>query len=143
MKVSKNLKEFNELMPEEVKKNFHKVFIQYKEWEMEHPDESETLFGSYLGGYVYLIESLDEIKEIETSKFHPAEDRFLNLSECSDIFDICEWLPGCEFVQVVKLTNDCGGNAYIIPRHLAVQHRFLIDSILNTTAFDENTINVD
>lgn len=143
MKICKNLEDFNAIMPKAVKDDYQEVLRSYPEWEFEHPEEKDRLFESYLGGYVYLIESLDEIKEIETSKFHPIEDRFFNLSECSDIFDICEWMPNNEFVQVVKITNDCGGDSYIIPRHLALQHRFLIDSILDTNYLKEDSINVD
>jgi len=143
MKICKNLEDFNAIMPKVVKDDYQEVLRSYPEWEFEHSEEKDKLFESYLGGYVYLIESLDEIKEIETSKFHPTEDRFFNLSECSDIFDICEWMPNNEFVQVVKITNDSGGDSYIIPRHLALQHRFLIDSILATNYFKEDSINVD
>ncbi len=143
MKICKNLEDFNAIMPKAVKDDYQEVLRSYPEWEFEHPEEKDKLFESYLGGYVYLIESLDEIKEIETSKFHPTEDRFFNLSECSDIFDICERMPNNEFVQVVKITNDSGGDSYIIPRHLALQHRFLIDSILDTNYFKEDSINVD
>ena len=143
MKICKNLEDFNTIMPKVVKDDYQEVLRSYPEWEFEHPEEKDRLFESYLGGYVYLIESLDEIKEIETSKLHPTEDRFFNLSECSDIFDICEWMPNNEFVQVVKITNDSGGDSYIIPRHLALQHRFLIDSILGTNYLKEDSINVD
>lgn len=143
MKICKNLEDFNAIMPKAVKDDYQEVLRSYPEWEFEHSEEKDKLFESYLGGYVYLIESLNEIKEIETSKFHPTEDRFFNLSECSDIFDICEWMPNNEFVQVVKITNDSGGDSYIIPRHLALQHRFLIDSILDTNYLKEDSINVD
>ncbi len=131
MIIYKNLKDF-EKAPEKIQNYFSLLLKNSAEWLEEHPEDSETLFLNYLGGSIYLLESLDEIGKIDTSIPHPVEDRWFTLSEVSDSFDICEWILDHQYVQVVMITSNTGGSTYIIPRNLAIQHRFLLDSLDKT-----------
>jgi hypothetical protein len=112
--------------PSEIKMLYQGLLEGYDHYLVSNPDSG---FMEYFGGYIYVLESLDELKEIDTGTMHPCEDRFLNLSEASDVFDICEWVCGHTYVHVMNITSNSGGASYFIPRPLALQHRYLLDSI--------------
>lgn len=116
-------------MPPEILEMYKHVIPEYNETKALAP---ELDFMEYFGGYIHLLESLDEIKEIDTGTMHPVEDRFFNLSEVSDTFDICEW-SSPSYVEVCNITSNSGGAVYFVPRDLALQHVFLLESVLKST----------
>jgi hypothetical protein len=131
MKIYKNLEEFQSAS-DDVKAQFNVLFENPDDYNLmlfDHPEDAPTAFMNYLGGYIYVIESLDDIKQIDVDSYCEPENRFYNLSETSGVFDMCEWTKDHKFVQVMMVTSNSGGAIYLVPRHLALQHRYLLDSI--------------
>jgi hypothetical protein len=66
-----------------------------------------------LGGGIFLVESEEDLKEVPTTI--PG----ISLFEKADSYDICEVTPDGLFVTIVLITNNSGGNTYMIPIELA------------------------
>jgi hypothetical protein len=79
--------------------------------------DSEEPFNGIFGGEIYVIESLDDLKEISTGI--ASGNRWLSLAEVPDSFDMCEWIdkdPKTGYVGVLMCWNDAGGPLYFIPK---------------------------
>lgn len=131
MKIIKNLQELK-TAKDEIKELFRDLLNsedEYREELLKNPNEAATFFMNYIGGYIYIIESLDEISQIDTGLYNDAEARYFNLSEVSDSFDICEWTEDKQFVEIMMVTSNSGGSIYLVPRALALQHVYLRESL--------------
>lgn len=129
MKIIKNLEE---LKHSEVSYLFKELLESEKEYEealLKTKENPETFFMEYLGGYIHILSSLDEVSKIDTGLYNDVEDRFFNLSELSDSFDICRWTEDRQFLEIMMVTSNSGGSIYFIPKQLALQHTYLMESL--------------
>lgn len=64
------------------------------------------------GGFFYLVETEEDLKEIPTTVI--INDKYSNLKDSASAFDIFERLDD-NFYHVLMVTNNSGGNTYIVP----------------------------
>jgi len=94
------------------------------------PEYANGPFDYYLGGNVYVVESFLDIKQIPTSIPNAGSaDGWATLFEASDAFDICEWVLDGKYVQLTQITNNSGGDTWLIPAHAAELVPTLLQSI--------------
>jgi hypothetical protein len=67
-------------------------------------------FEEFLGGKIYLVEELSDLKEVQSYDHH-----YCSVLEAAGSFDVAHYLPSQEFVFMSYITNDAGGNGYFIP----------------------------
>jgi len=113
MKIYKN---FGELKNAPVE--LYKYFLSMESYE---PPVDEREFMEYYGGDVTLIESLEELSQINTTRMHEEEIpiRWLNILEAPDSFDSCRWIADGMYVEIFMATTDAGGPSYFIPKDIA------------------------
>ena len=87
----------------------------------------EDTFMDILGGDFYIVESPEDLKEIKTFHFGRTGE-FLTLAEASGAFDEMTKIGEDEYVTLLVITNNSGGNTYFIPIDIYNGSRFLIES---------------
>jgi hypothetical protein len=75
----------------------------------------EADFMDYLGGDVYLLETLDDLAQVPVWDL---ERDGITLASSAGGFDIAEELPGGEHAVFVSITSNAGGATYFIPKQL-------------------------
>jgi hypothetical protein len=83
-----------------------------------------------LGGPIMLVENEEDLRTIGTTKVDG--DRYLNLAEVADVFDVCEYIDKERYVYVLMCTHNGGGTTYIIPRALSDLYPTIEKSIFLT-----------
>lgn len=124
-----NQKELNECANTDFKEE---VELLISLWLGDTPIDSENTtesFDVYFGGGFYLVESLEDLKQIETMMPQPEQNRYLSLADNAAVFDVCEWTSSGKFVNVSLITNNSGGNTYLIPKSIAEQSPNVLTSI--------------
>ena len=71
-----------------------------------------------IGGYIYLVETPYELSAIQTTNYNSWQNRYETLNESASVFDVCDMIAG-KYYYLSNLTNNAGGNAYVIPVSLA------------------------
>jgi hypothetical protein len=77
-------------------------------------DSALQPFDSMLGGDVFLVEGLEDLKEITHY-----DDDWWSVLEKPGMFDAAYYTPSQEFIFMFFTTNDSGGNSYYIPKDIA------------------------
>ncbi len=88
-------------------------------------------FNVDLGGPIMLVEAVEDLKQIQTTKVGP-EGSYLSLFDTADCFDICEYFDKQKYVYVLLCTHNGGGITYIIPTEIANQASNVEKSIMLT-----------
>ncbi len=79
-------------------------------------------FEADFGGDVFLVETLEDLDQIDTLEDDPANKaRRLNIRETASTFDQAAYLPGRTWAIIWMATNNNGGNAYFIPKCVVEQ----------------------
>ncbi len=73
---------------------------------------NEQTFMEYLGGDVYLLETLDDLAQVTVWGCGGT------LASAAGDFDIAEELPGGEHAVFVSITSNAGGATYFVPKQL-------------------------
>lgn len=119
-------------------------FKNYLSFQQEYDSsfnlESAT-FTEEFGGYVYLIETVNDLKEIPTVRLSQDKLSYLSLHDTSSEFDICEYVDE-NYLQVLLCTNNGGGNTYLIPKEIVESSENVKNSILLTNN-DMQSLNED
>jgi hypothetical protein len=68
-----------------------------------------------LGGDVYILETLEDFKEIEVFDLDDPGKSLLDKAGIFDIVSFCD----VDWIKILSLTSDSGGPVYYIPRELA------------------------
>ena len=98
--------------------------------EFPNPDEAEDLLSYLMGGDVMLIETEEDLKQIDVLRGVDANGNFIelldqnavrsaNVAEASCGFDAAHYLVTEDFAVLFTATNDAGGDVYYIPRAIA------------------------
>lgn len=82
-----------------------------------------------LGGVVNIIETEEDLKEINTLYKHPKENRLFNITERPCEFDIAEYLGDKSFALIWNATNNAGGSVYYVPISIADSCSNIVASI--------------
>ena len=72
----------------------------------------------YFGGDIFVVESLEDLKEISTGMPKSNTEHF-SLFEQPTAFDVAEWSKDNRYVHISLFTNNNGGSLYIIPKEIA------------------------
>ena len=105
-----------------------------KVWMEDYPDfDIETMFG----GYFFVVENEEDLKQIETPIYNDAENRYYNLSEVAAAFDMFDQIDN-NFYRVFLATNNDGGNTYLIPKKLVLDNKNLLRSYQLTEESHKN-----
>jgi hypothetical protein len=141
MKIFKTFNEFEEAAPIELADY---IFALEKNSNIT----GEELFMDYYGGYLNIVETIEDLKEIPTT--HLVEDpepRWANILEEADSYDLCRWLEDGRWVEIMMCTTDAGGATYFVPREIALQVPNVISSIELSKEFwknaDKEKVNID
>ena len=111
------------LVPLDVFKEIERVTLLGEE------DSKKEDYDYLYGGYFYLVENIDDLKEINTCEI--VNEKFVTLADGSGSFDIAELIPGEQhYVQICMMWSDAGGSSYFIPPELQTQN--VIDSVQKT-----------
>lgn len=112
--------------------NIFKVILSDYVEDFNSEVKIEDKIGSNLisdfGGYFYLIETVEDLKNIETAKLSPDRQIYLNILEAASQFDNAEELTD-GYVTLFLATNNSGGNTYIIPKNIVDQCPNIKESI--------------
>lgn len=92
-------------------------------------DDIAETFDAYFGGEFHLVESPEDLKQIETLSPQADHNGYFSLAEKAAVFDICEWTASGKFVSVCLITNNSGGKTYLIPKDIAEQSPNVLASI--------------
>jgi len=115
----KNLQEMFDAAP--VIQAFMVAISKEPQLQSEKLLEGESFFQYAFGGNVYVVETLEDLKEIHTLEPSPDETRWLSILEAASSFDQAVYLPGERWVMMWMATNNNGGPSFFIPRELADQ----------------------
>jgi hypothetical protein len=113
MKVYKNFGELK-FAPNDI----YKYFL---EMECNEPPIDKRLFMDYYGGDVHVIETIEDLEQINTTQANEDETEWLSITETPDSFDSCRYIYGGRWVEIYSATTDSGGPSYFIPREIADQ----------------------
>lgn len=76
-----------------------------------------------LGGKVYLVETQEDLKEIQTPLFDKVNNKYYTLFEKAAQFDVCDFVNNSLHqpvaVHLLLCTHNGGGNTYLIPIDIA------------------------
>lgn len=84
-----------------------------------------------LGGDVFFIESVDDLKQIQTNHTNPETGEYFSILDVSDSYDYCEWHDE-DYVNIFYVTNNAGGPSFWIPRDIVEQVPNITESIEKT-----------
>jgi hypothetical protein len=107
-------------IPQDIWDDLDRAVMGYADTQGECEENATKQYADYMGGCFYLCETPEDLKQISTSKSVIVDgvERWANLTEASDIFDVCDWLPGSEHVVVAMFWNNAGGDIFYIPKRL-------------------------
>ena len=77
-------------------------------------------FDRWLGGTPCIVETYEDLKQIDVLTHHQAEDRWCNVTEVAGDMDIAEFLTP-EWIFMLLCTNNSGGIGYYIPARFTAQ----------------------
>lgn len=77
-------------------------------------------FDYWFGGIPCIVETYEDLKQIDVLVHNQAENRWCNITETVGDMDIAEFLTP-EWIFLLLCTNDSGGIGYYIPRRFADQ----------------------
>lgn len=99
------------------------------DWLMQQPEAMQD-YGDYLGGYVYVCETADDLLQIHGCDLVWAEAHDGNWPNVTDIaisWDACDYLDEAsgdpQWVILLLCWNNAGGPVYYVPKQLWVQAR--------------------
>jgi hypothetical protein len=106
--------------------------------ESNHPKANPNMrIEDWWGGSLCLIESVEDLKYIETTTEDPHdENRWLSLGEAPGYFDSIVWLHDRSYLVIWYACNNSGGPSFYIPRHIAVVHPHILKSMEINNAQD-------
>ena len=87
-------------------------------------DEATFSYSDYLGGYVYICETEDDLKQIQGCDFEWAETHggWPNVTNKAMSWDNCCYLQELvgepQWVLFLLCWNNAGGHVYYVPKHL-------------------------
>jgi hypothetical protein len=110
------------LLPD--KKSYAEALQEASKSDIEEKDFLEWA----MGGFIYVLEELEDLEEIETNIEHPVEDRWLTLRETGSAFDAVDILEG-GWIAIHNITNNSGGPTYFIPDWMKQHTHYIDDSI--------------
>lgn len=97
---------------------------QHIDWLLRQPEAGED-YADFLGGYVHVCETEDDLKQIQGCDFEFADahgGRWPNVTEMPLGWDSCHYLnepPGePEWAMFLLCWNDAGGPVYYVPKTL-------------------------
>jgi hypothetical protein len=94
--------------------------------EMGIPEDEIFLYAT--GGYVYVLEEVKDLAEIETNIASEDDSRWLSLIEAADCFDAIDILEG-DWICIFSATNNSGGPMYFIPGWMRLHCSYIEKSI--------------
>jgi hypothetical protein len=101
-------------------------------------EEAGADYSDFLGGYVYVCESEDDLKQINGCDVDWAEShggQWPNVTDKTMVWDSCTYLDEPEgdpqWVIFLLCWNDAGGPVYYVPKHLWKPAR--VDEHINAT----------
>lgn len=99
------------------------------EWLMLQPEALQD-YVDYLGGYVYICETEEDLKKIHGSDFEWAESHdghWPNVTDMKMSWDVCDYLEEAsndpQWVIFLLCWNNAGGPVYYVPKHLWAKAR--------------------
>jgi hypothetical protein len=104
------------------------------------PENSVADYGNYLGGNVYVCETLEDLKQVEGCDLDFADrngDRWPNITDMPLEGDCCCYVHSePRFIMFLLCWNNAGGPVYYIPQHLWTDN--VIQSVHQTESFWEH-----
>ena len=101
------------------------------DWLMQQP-EATFDYNQYLGGYVYICETVKDLMQVQGCDFNWAEKHhgiWPNVTEVATSWDICDYLLEAtgdpHWVMFLQCWNNAGGPSYYVPKHLWEQARVM------------------
>lgn len=99
------------------------------DWLLEQPEAMQD-YGDYLGGYVYVCETDEDLLQIHGCDFEWAEahdGHWPNVTDIAMSWDACNYLDETsgdpQWVIFLLCWNNAGGPVYYVPKHLWQQAR--------------------
>jgi hypothetical protein len=131
MKSYKTRKEL-EQAPERVQEHVNKIIGDFDEGVQLSNIPEEALFECLLGGFIYELEEVNDLDQVET--FKPSEDgsRWKTIRETYDVFDAIDVILG--YTVIFNVTNNSGGSMYFIPDWMKLHCSYIQKSIELTNA---------
>ena len=101
------------------------------DWVMQQPEASFD-YNQYLGGYIYVCETVKDLMHIQGCDFNWAERHhgiWPNVTEMAMSWDVCEYVLESagdpQWVMLLLCWNNAGGPTYYVPKHLWEQARVI------------------
>jgi hypothetical protein len=87
----------------------------------------EEKMAEVVGGDFHVLESEEELaRVVHAIALEPEDSSGKTLADAPDSYDVCEWTEQRNFVVVVLVTNNAGGDTYCIPKE------FVTDNVLKS-----------
>ena len=96
--------------------------------DVDEEDMSENI-ADVLGGDVFLCETTDDLLKVEGVRHGGDGFNYQNIIDGIPGFDVGEYLGDKEFAVLALMTNNAGGDSYIIPKEL-FQHIPNLEAII-------------
>lgn len=99
------------------------------DWLMQQAEVTQD-YGDYLGGYVYVCETEQDLLEIHGCNFEWADEndgQWPNVTDIPMSWDVCDYLDETsgdpQWVIFLLCWNNAGGPVYFVPKHLWIRAR--------------------
>lgn len=109
-----NLVDLKKQAPEDIYNEIKRIYDTFEPGDLN----PEFNMSDDLGGGVYLVETLEDLKEIETTSVKD-DHNYYSLLETAAAFDVAEWLPEGDHALFVLCNSNAGGPSYFIPKAIA------------------------
>ena len=101
------------------------------DWLMQQPEATHD-YNEYLGGYVHVCETEQDLMHIQGCDFDWAEKHdgiWPNVTDIAMSWDVCNYLDETtgdpQWIIFVMCWNNAGGPVYYVPKHLWVKARVI------------------
>lgn len=140
MKVYNNLMEMHGDVEEIIYEEMKAVMLNaYDEYSNNAADYMDIDFVDTLGGKVYFIENVEDLKEIYAPILETKPDgTSYNIIERPAMFDTAGYLPGKQYAVLFCAVNNSGGDTYYIPRKVFSVVSCVAECIKLTHKYENN-----
>lgn len=95
------------------------------------PEECHSNYESDFGGHFFIIETVEELSKVPTTV--EKDGAFLSAAETTAPYDVAEMVG--EYIMLVLITNNSGGNSYFIPEAVWQEVPYVQDCIRITNDY--------
>ena len=114
----------------ELKNAPSEIYKYFLEMENNEPPAEDMDLIDWYGGYINIIESIEDLAEVPTCQAVEDDSRWYNILEKPDGYDACRWIDTEQsYVEIFIATTDAGGPSFFVPKEIALKVPNVIESM--------------